>query len=146
MKKDVLISIQGLQHYSGSDEDNMELVTKGELESVGDSLRLSYEETELTGMEGTTTLFHVEPERVTLLRTGTVSSEMVFEAGKRHMSVYDTPYGNMEIGITASKLNSTLTGNGGKLEIDYDIEINHKLAGKSLVRIDVREPGAGARA
>lgn len=145
MKKNVLISIQGLQNYSGMDSDNMELVTEGQLESDGDTLRLSYEESELTGMEGTTTLFHVEPEKVTLLRMGTVSSEMVFERGKRHMSIYDTPYGSMEIGITARKLNSTLTNAGGKLEIDYDIEINHMLAGQSLFRIDVREPGGAVR-
>lgn len=146
MKKNVLISIQGLQNYSGLDSDNMELVTKGHLEQIGNSIQLSYEETELTGMEGTTTMFHVEPERVTLLRTGTISSEMVFERGKSHMSVYDTPFGSMEIGVTAHKLSSTLTGNGGKLEIDYDIEVNHMLAGKSLFRIDVRESGIAPNA
>ena len=90
-------------------------------------------------MEGTTTVFHVEPERVTLLRMGNVSSEMVFEEGRRHMSLYSTPYGSMEVGILARKLRSTLDQNGGKLEINYDIEINHTLAGQSLFRIDVRE-------
>ena len=44
MKKNVLISIQGLQNYAGMDSDNMELVTEGQLESDGNALRLSYEE------------------------------------------------------------------------------------------------------
>lgn len=139
MEKDVIISIQGLQHYAGMDSDNIELVTEGKLEDAEGALRLSYQESELTGMEGTTTVFHVEPERVTLLRMGNVSSEMVFEEGRRHMSLYSTPYGNMEVGILARKLRSTLDQNGGKLEINYDIEINHTLAGQSLFRIDVRE-------
>ena len=139
MEKDVIISIQGLQHYAGMDSDNIELVTEGKLEDAGGALRLSYQESELTGMEGTTTVFHVEPERVTLLRMGNVSSEMVFEEGRRHMSLYSTPYGSMEVGILARKLRSTLDQNGGKLEINYDIEINHTLAGQSLFRIDVRE-------
>ena len=103
------------------------------------ALCLSYEESELTGMEGTTTVFQVEPEKVTLLRLGSVQSEMVFEEGRRHMSLYSTPYGNMEIGVRARRLNSTLELTGGRLEIDYDIEINHMLAGQSLFRIDVRE-------
>ena len=64
---------------------------------------------------------------------------MVFETGRRHMSLYSTPYGSMEIGIVARKLHSTLDQDGGKLEIDYDIEINHSLMGQSLFRIDVRE-------
>ena len=139
MEKDVIISIQGLQHYAGMDSDNIELVTEGKLEDAEGALRLSYQESELTGMEGTTTVFHVEPERVTLLRMGNVSSEMVFEEGRRHMSLYSTPYGSMEVGILARKLRSTLDQNGGKLEINYDIEINHTLAGQSLFRIDVRE-------
>ena len=139
MEKDVIISIRGTQDYSGTDPDTMELVTEGKLAVQDGALRLSYEESELTGMEGTTTVFQVEPEKVTLLRLGSVQSEMVFEEGRRHMSLYSTPYGNMEIGVRARHLNSTLELTGGRLEIDYDIEINHMLAGQSLFRIDVRE-------
>lgn len=139
MEKDVIISIRGTQDYSGTDPDTMELVTEGKLAVQDGALRLSYEESELTGMEGTTTVFQVEPEKVTLLRLGSVQSEMVFEEGRRHMSLYSTPYGNMEIGVRARRLNSTLELAGGRLEIDYDIEINHMLAGQSLFRIDVRE-------
>ena len=139
MEKDVIISIRGTQDYSGTDPDTMELVTEGKLAVQDGALCLSYEESELTGMEGTTTVFQVEPEKVTLLRLGSVQSEMVFEEGRRHMSLYSTPYGNMEIGVWARRLNSTLELTGGRLEIDYDIEINHMLAGQSLFRIDVRE-------
>ena len=139
MEKDVIISIRGTQDYSGTDPDTMELVTEGKLAVQDGALRLSYEESELTGMEGTTTVFQVEPEKVTLLRLGSVQSEMVFEEGRRHMSLYSTPYGNMEIGVRARRLNYTLELTGGQLEIDYDIEINHMLAGQSLFRIDVRE-------
>ena len=139
MEKDVIISIRGTQDYSGTDPDTMELVTEGKLAVQYGALCLSYEESELTGMEGTTTVFQVEPEKVTLLRLGSVQSEMVFEEGRRHMSLYSTPYGNMEIGVRARRLNSTLELTGGRLEIDYDIEINHMLAGQSLFRIDVRE-------
>ena len=139
MEKDVIISIRGTQDYSGTEPDTMELVTEGKLAVQDGALCLSYEESELTGMEGTTTVFQVEPEKVTLLRLGSVQSEMVFEEGRRHMSLYSTPYGNMEIGVRARRLNSTLELTGGRLEIDYDIEINHMLAGQSLFRIDVRE-------
>lgn len=139
MEKDVIISIHGMQSYSDTEPDSMELVTEGRLESQNGTLRLSYEESILTGMDGTTTVFQVEPERVTLLRIGNVSSEMVFEEGRRHTSLYNTPYGSMEIGVLARRLRSTLAPDGGKLEIDYDIEINHMMAGKSLFRIDVRE-------
>lgn len=141
MEKDVIISIQGMQNYEGQDSDAMELVTEGKLEEAEGGLCLSYQESEITGMAGTTTLFHVQPEKVTLVRIGSVSSEMVFEQGKRHMSLYSTPYGSMEIGVVARKLNSTLDLAGGKIEIDYDIEINHMMAGTSQFRIRVQPSG-----
>lgn len=138
MDNNVIISILGMQNYEGQDSDSMELVTEGKLANVDGALQLSYEESELTGMKGTTTIFHVAPETVTLVRVGPVSSEMVFEQGKRHMSLYKTPFGSMEIGVVTHRLYSTLTPAGGKLEIDYDIEINHLLAGASQFRINVR--------
>ena len=138
MKKDVIISIQGMQNYEGQDADSMELVTEGTLEQVEDGLCLSYQESEITGMAGTTTIFHVEPEKITLVRVGPVSSEMVFQQGKRHMSLYSTPFGSMELGVVARKLHSTLDMSGGRIEIDYDIEINHMMAGTSMFRIQVR--------
>ena len=68
MEKDVIISIQGLQHYAGMDSDNIELVTEGKLEDAEGALRLSYQESELTGMEGTVTTFEVKGPQVILTR------------------------------------------------------------------------------
>lgn len=60
-----------------------ELVTEGRLEQDGNSYTLSYQESELTGLEGTLTTFQVEPDRVTLLRVGEFNSQMVFQEGRR---------------------------------------------------------------
>ena len=139
MKKDVIISIKGLQQSQGETQDPITLVTAGRYYRKNGSYYISYEETELTGLEGTRTTLRIKPNAVRLVRTGLYPSELVFEQGKRHMSLYSTPYGNMEIGVRARRLNSTLELTGGRLEIDYDIEINHMLAGQSLFRIDVRE-------
>ena len=93
-------------------------------------------------MEGTTTVFQVEPEKVTLLRLGSVQSEMVFEEGRRHMSMYNTPYGAIEIGINTSHLMADLHDRGGDIEIDYAIEVDHALAGRNIFQINVKEaPG-----
>lgn len=138
-EKDVMISIRGFQAYEGTENDQMSLLTEGKLLPVEGGYRLSYEETELTGMEGTTTVFQIQGPRVTLMRTGTVCSQMVFEQGRRHHSLYNTPYGSLEVGISTSRLYSTISPEGGKLEIDYSIEIDHALAGRNAFRISVRE-------
>lgn len=52
MEKNVIISIKGVQRLEDADPDTMELVTEGRLEQDGNSYTLSYQESELTGLEG----------------------------------------------------------------------------------------------
>ena len=141
MEKDVVISIKGTQRYDNNDPDVIELVTQGRLTRDGESYTLSYQESELTGLEGTLTTFQIERDRVTLLRVGEVNSQMVFEEGRRHLSMYDTPYGALSVGINTRKMRAELDARGGNIEIDYAIEIDHALAGQNLFRIHVREKG-----
>ena len=142
MENNVIISIQGKQSFQAQEDDTIELVTEGCLSPDGDgSYTLSYQESPLTGLEGTLTTFQIEPGRVTLLRVGEVNSQMVFEEGRRHLSMYDTPYGALSIGVNTRRMRSELGANGGSIEIDYAIEIDHALAGQNLFRIQVREKG-----
>ena len=139
MEKDVIISIKGVQRYENAEADTMELVTEGRLEREGDHYTLSYQESQLTGLEGTLTTFQIEPERVTLMRVGEFNSQMVFQEGRRHMSMYNTPYGAMTIGVNTRHLLADLTDRGGDIEIDYAIEIDHNVAGRNTFRIQVKE-------
>ena len=141
MEKPVIISIRGVQTLEEGQEDVMELVTQGILRQEEGELSLTYLESELTGLEGTLTTFQIERDRVTLLRVGEVNSQMVFEEGRRHLSMYDTPYGALSVGINTRKMRAELDARGGSIEIDYAIEIDHALAGQNLFRIHVREKG-----
>lgn len=144
MKKDVLISIKGMQRFDGAEDQEMvELVTPGVLSTVAGGYNLSYRETEITGLQGTVTSFQVFPEQVSMVRMGTVCLQMVFEQGRRHFSVYETPYGNMSIGVRTRRMRNTLGESGGEIDIEYNIEIDHALAGKNEFHISVRELGEG---
>ena len=145
MEKPVIISIRGVQSLEPGEEDVMELVTQGVLrQEEGEGFSLSYLESELTGLEGTLTTFQVEPERVTLLRVGEFNSQMVFQEGRRHLAMYNTPYGSMTIGVNTRHLLADLTERGGDIEIDYAIEIDHSVAGRNVFQINVREAGETA--
>ena len=81
MEENVIISIKGSQLYEGQDPDVTELVTAGTLRREQEGYTIAYQETELTGLEGTTTKLRIEGPRVTLLRQGSVNSQMIFEGG-----------------------------------------------------------------
>ena len=140
MTENVIISIKGKQLYAESSPDEIELVTAGTLkrDSRG-GFTVSYQESELTGLEGTTTKLHIHGGKVTLLREGNINSQMVFEEGRRHLSMYETPYGELSIGVNTRRMRSTLGEAGGDLEIDYAIEIDNLLAGQNLFRMNVKK-------
>lgn len=139
MEKDVIISIKGMQKYEDSDPDTIELVTEGRLMWDDSGYTLTYQESELTGLEGTLTTIQVDREQVTLMRVGEVNSQMVFQEGRRHLSMYNTPYGAMAVGVNTRHLLANLNDQGGDIEIDYAIEIDHLLAGRNLFQIKVKE-------
>ena len=143
MEKEVVISIKGVQKYEGTAPDTMELVTKGRLSREGESYTLSYQESELTGLEGTLTTIQVDGGQVTLLRVGEFNSQLVFQEGRRHLSVYNTPYGAMSVGVHTRHLLAELNDQGGDIEVDYAIEVDHAMAGRNIFRINVKEAAIG---
>ena len=93
----------------------------------------------MTGLEGTITSFQVYPDQVSMVRMGTVCLQMVFEKGRRHLSVYETPYGNMSVGVRTEQLTSTLGESGGVIDIKYALEIDHAFTGRNEFHIEVQE-------
>ena len=143
MEKEVVISIKGMQQYEGALPDAVELVTAGRLARDGTGYTLSYQESELTGLEGTLTTIQVDGGQVTLMRVGEFNSQLVFQEGRRHLSMYNTPYGAMSIGVKTRHLMASLTDQGGDIEVDYTIEVDHALAGRTVFRINVKESESG---
>ena len=137
-KLPVLLSIRGEQYFDGIDPDETELMTEGTMALTEDGMVLSYEESELTGMEGTTTTFEVKGPRVTLTRSGVVNSQMVFEEGRQHTSLYETPFGELSVDIQTSELKHNLSERGGLMEIKYSIAVEHTVTGRNCFKIRVR--------
>ena len=138
MEKDIIIEVCGLQNYDDQEPDGVELVTEGTYAEKDDGIYISYEESEMTGMECTTTTMKIEDERVSIVRAGAVRSHMVFEEGQKHLSYYDTPYGSLTIGVRARSISKKITPVGGTVEISYTMEINSALAGENSFRFKFR--------
>lgn len=137
-KLPILLKVRGEQYFDGVDPDATELTTEGTMELTEEGMILSYEETELTGMEGTTTTFTVTGPRVILTRSGRVNSQMVFEEGQQHTSLYETPFGELSIDIQTSRLLHNLTERGGLMEIKYSIAVEHTVTGRNCFKIQVK--------
>lgn len=129
MKKTVMLSIEGRQSYMDQEPEVIELVTAGTLEQTPNGWIISYEETDLTGMAGVTTTFLVEEGKLTLTRTGRLNSQMVFQEGVTHDSLYEMEFGALMLSVCARKIRVDLTLDGGVIDLIYGIEIEQTQAG-----------------
>ena len=138
MRYDVVLSIRGTQRYEGIDPDVIELLTDGTMEFRDGGWDISYEETELTGMAGVTTTFRIEPGKVTLTRTGRLRSQMVFQQGVRHESLYQMELGTLLMEVCAQSIFFDITPEGGMIDLVYTIDIEHTQAGVVDYHLDIR--------
>lgn len=138
MTRKVLLSIQGRQTYVGQEPDVIRLDTEGEMSFRNGGWDISYEESELTGLAGVTTTFRVESQKVTLIRTGSLSSTMVFQEGVAHDSLYQMDFGALMITVKATRVFFDLVEDGGTIDLVYQINIENSEAGVIDYHLDIR--------
>lgn len=138
MKKPVIISFKGTQD-DGHEKDVVELVTEGSYYKKGNNYYVTYSETELTGMEGTTTTLKIEGDKVTMLRFGQNNTQLIFEQGQRHLCCYETPYGAFTVGVHSRDVNVDVTDHGGNISASYLIEVDNAAVGSNDFTMQIRE-------
>lgn len=138
MSTPVILSIQGRQTYMDQEPDVIRLDTEGTMEYRDGGWDITYEESELTGMAGVTTTFRVELDKVTLIRTGKLSSTMVFQEGVAHDSLYRMEFGALMISVKATRLFYDIVSDGGSIDLVYNIVIENTEAGVIDYHLDIR--------
>ena len=137
--KDVIISVTGVQQGVNG-PDAMELVTAGQYGQDEKETLLTWQESELTGMEGTKTSLRVQPRGVVLSREGTLNTRMEFEEGRKRYFLYETPFGSATMGLNTRRIVNRLGVHGGEIEIDYSVDMDDTVVGRNRFFIRVQEP------
>ena len=108
-----------------SEIEHLEMTTEAIYHDDGHRVCISYKESELSGMEGskTSVSYHKnEPQMLYMMRDGTVKTAMVFEAGERHTSVYQTPVMPFDVCIFTRTVENRIEEDG-TLQMDYAVEL-----------------------
>ncbi len=121
MRKKAVIS---LRSFNDLDKDDViEVVTPGEFLVTDNGFKAIYEETELSGMSGTTTTLTMLDDKLVLEREGNISAKMDFKKGETSVSLYNTPYGVIDLQIHTEDLNVNINENGGDITAEYSMEL-----------------------
>jgi len=123
------------------DGDVLEMTTEAVWSDDGAGIVIGYEESELSGMEGTATVLafrREEPSLLTVSREGNFRSTLILEQGKTHTGLYETPVMPMEVTTHTHRLvNRLLTD--GTLEADYTVRVGTITTSRTRLHIQVRK-------
>lgn len=139
MRKQVLVTVKGTQKTEWGDEDTIELITVGSLYIKDNCYYIVYSESEISGMEGTTTTIKVQPSRVILNRMGTSEVRQEFEEGVLNHGNYVTPYGAMKLTVMPTRVQVDLTEQGGSINLEYGLTIGSEKISDNKLLITVEE-------
>lgn len=136
MKKKAIITVKS--NVSAEDDDLIEVITVGDFYINDDGFKVVYDETKLSGMEGTRTTMLIHEDCFELIREGTTETRMEFKYKQSSTSLYKTPYGILDIDIETKKLCIDVNENGGKIETIYGLIVGDQQALKTNLNIEIK--------
>ncbi|WP_297712397.1 DUF1934 domain-containing protein [Clostridium sp.] len=117
MEKRAIISVKSSSNLEPNDA--IEVVTPGKFIIKEKGFKAIYEESEISGMEGTTTTLNIQDNIMVLERVGSTTTNMEFKEGEMAVSLYNTPYGVLNLNIDTEKLDINVNENGGEIYSKY---------------------------
>ena len=141
MKKNVVITVRGLQHQVEEDEP-VEVISAGTYLRKEDTHYLSYEEADEDG-KITKNRIKITPESIEMTKQGGITTQMLFVTGQKHFACYETPFGELTLGMTTKSI-KVLEENGQiSVALRYDLEVNGTHMSECELDIEVKECMAG---
>lgn len=124
MTKDVLVKISGLQFSDDQDNDPVEIITTGSYYKKNGKHYILYDEVQ-EGFDGVTkSVIKVNDDFLDVTKKGVTNVHMMFEKNKKNMSYYNTPFGNLLVGINATDVKVNETEDNIDIKVDYKLEVN----------------------
>ena len=141
MTKEVLITIQGLQFdaEAQNDEelDKIESIYPGEYYMRSGSHYILYEELMEEEVTPIKNVIKLRDKEFTLTKKGIINTQMVFTEGKKNMTSYVTPFGNIMIALDTEKIVVEETNEELKIHIDYGLEANYQYIADCHITVTV---------
>ena len=122
MTKDVLITISGIQMMDEDDMD-IEMMVRGDYYQKNGKHYILYEEV-LEGFTGTVkNIIKISPDSMDIIKKGIANTHMQFEKDKKNLSCYNTPMGDMVVGIQARDIR--INEQPDRLTVDVELSLIH---------------------
>ena len=139
MKKNMLLTFKSSMLINDDDDNKIEFVTPAELTVKNNKYYITFEDLGDEEEAPAKSTLKIDTDKVTLLRYGVTSSQMIFEQGKKHTGNYQTPYGNVSLGVFSDMLTIDINENGGNLDVSYGIYFEDMISHYNKLSIKLNE-------
>lgn len=139
MTKDILVSIKGLQIPEDSEqEEQLEVITNGSYFQRNGKHYIKYDEV-VEGMEGSIqNLIKINRDSLEVTKRGLSNVHMIFETHKKNVTYYDTPFGNLLVGIAATNIDVKEEQERIDVQVDYALEINYQHMADCTISMNIQ--------
>lgn len=140
MNREVELVLSGLHDAEGaSDKDAVETAQTAQYFKRNDSHYLLYEEN-MEGFDGVCkSRIKFRDNLLELTRRGAVDMHMIFEENKRHMIPYNTPYGQLMLGIETGRVLVEEQEDQIHVTVEYTLDHEGEPLSESCLKIHIRE-------
>ncbi len=135
----VAVSVIGTQQDESGEENRIELFTLGRHYQKNNIDYIRYDESAVSGLEGTHTTLKIGEQCLTLLRMGRVEQKLVFQQGLVKDGLYGTPLGNLHLSVRTQLLTMALTEGCGQIRVNYELLIDGQWQSTNQLVIEIRE-------
>lgn len=145
MTEEVLVRVTGIQRSGQQAEENDEpisIVTAGRFYTENGHHYVSYEEVfEEAEMSAVNTV-HITPEILEVKKDGAVNVQLVFRENRKTVSMYGTPFGEIEMGIATTQYNLETTEDRIGVDVCYVLEMNGEHAADCELHMEIFAKGS----
>ena len=137
MTKDVLVTVRGLQMTPDGD-DTIEVTTTGKYYEKDGKRYLFYDEIGDDTNLIVKNSIQITEEHVSVSKKGLINAQMNFEKENKLVSVYETPYGQREMGVYTTGICLDERDDFLELKLEYLLEINNQHVSDSEILLQIR--------
>jgi uncharacterized beta-barrel protein YwiB (DUF1934 family) len=124
MKKDVLMSISGLQ-YEIDKEETVEVVSSGEYFYKNGKHYILYQEISEDVEDISNCTLKISEKQVDIIKKGASNVHMSFSENENSMTIYQTPFGELQVGIHTTYLSVAQEEDKISVNIKYALDVNY---------------------
>ena len=142
MTKDILVSISGLQmavgNVEGNDDEPIEVLSAGSYYFKNGKNYVLFEEA-VEGMQGVikTQIKWKGTEVLEVTKKGLSNVNMIFEKNKDNRCYYNTPFGQLNMGIYTTDIYVDESEDNINIRAEYALDVDYEPIAECVIRINI---------